>query len=85
MNIDNIYEQEVGSPVNLKFRIQHSDIPKDTDHDTSISSLIKQVIFAETYLAKSNGRELSFKPAILKPKKRYTDVAIEGTLGEFLK
>ena len=84
MENDNVYTLPSGSPVHLRFKIQHSHIPKDTDLDTAIALLVKQAVFSEIQIAKSNGRELEFKPAIFNKKKKHTEIAIEGTIGRFI-
>lgn len=79
-----LYEECEGFEVHLGFRVQHKDLSPDTDRDTAILSLIKQVTFSEEFIAKTNGRELHFKPAIIKPGDTSTEVLIDGVLGGFI-
>lgn len=90
MNTDNtkevpsIYSEPEGTVVSFGFRVQRADVPKETNFETNVLSLIRQATFAETFIAKSAGRELTFKPAVVDIQANYADVKIDGVLGAFL-
>ena len=85
-NSDNkdIYKEPAGTVVSFGFRLPKSSIPAGHSFKKELQSLIKQAIFLETTFAKQAGRYISFGEPKIVNKKDYSDVMIDGVLGDYV-